>query len=163
MLHGGGDMLVNLSTLPSAPALSPEYRILRAIPGDRAAVLAFVRENFRACWAEEADYALRQSPVGCLIAVAGKEIVGFACYDVAGKGFFGPIGVLPRTRGSHVGAALLIGALNAMLQAGYGYGIIGWVEPDVAPFYEKTVNAVYIPGGTPENSVFARYIDPSAI
>lgn len=163
MLHGGGDMLVNLSTLPQIPSLSPEYRIVRAIPGDRATILAFVRANFRACWVEEAEYALHQNPVSCFVALSGNEIVGFACHDVAGKGFFGPIGVLERTRGSHVGAALLVRTLNAMLEAGYGYGIIGWVEPDVAPFYEKTVNAVYIPGGTPNNSVFARYIDPDGI
>ena len=44
-----------------------------------------------------------------------------------------------------------------MRDAGYGYAVIGWVG-DAANFYRKTVGAQFIPGGEPENTVYANMI-----
>ena len=61
------------------------------------------------------------------------------------------------TRGSGIGEALLLRCLHSMREAGYAYAVIGWVD-EAAAFYRKTVNAEYIPGGTPENSVYSNLI-----
>ena len=42
-----------------------------------------------------------------------------------------------------------------MRDDGYAYAIIGWVS-DAAPFYEKLVNATFIPGGEPQNSIYSQ-------
>ncbi len=74
-------------------------------------------------------------------------MLGFACYDATAKNFFGPTGVDPAWRGRHIGAGLLLLALQAMADEGYGYGIIGGAGP--TEFYEKIVHAQVIEGSTP--------------
>ena len=151
-----GDMIARLYGLPEAP--DPEnVRVKRAFPSDRSAILRFIAENFSQNWADEAATALAQSPPGCYIAVREKRIVGFACWDATAKGFFGPIGVAKDQRGSGIGEVLLLRCLHSMREAGYAYAVIGWVD-EAAAFYRKTVNAEYIPGGTPENSVYSNLI-----
>ena len=51
----------------------------------------------------------------------------------------------------------ILRALEHMRDAGYGYAIIGWVS-DAADFYRKTVGAQFIPGGEPENTVYANMV-----
>lgn len=98
-----------------------------------------------------------QYPSKCYIATKNGELLGFACFDVTAKGFFGPIGVLETQRGNNIGSTLLIKTLESMKECGYGYGIIAWVS-DAAEFYKKTVNAKYIEGGEPENSIYSNLI-----
>lgn len=149
------DMIANLNNLPELPELEGGIRLKRAFIGDKAAILGFVRLNFSLRWAYEVEKALLNEK--CFIATRNGKLLGFACYDATAKGFFGPTGVLASERGKNIGAALLIRTLNAMKDYGYGYAIIGWVS-DAEKFYRKTVNAEYIKGGEPENSVYSNLI-----
>jgi len=131
--------------------------IKRASIVDKKEILQFVEENFEAkCWVDETEYALFNNPISCLIAVKNKEIIGFACYDVAAKGFFGPTGVKENHRGQGIGEELLIRTLNSLKEAGYAYAIIGWSGANA--FYEKTVNAIVIEDSEPNKSVFRNLI-----
>ncbi|MDD3243224.1 MAG: GNAT family N-acetyltransferase [Eubacteriales bacterium] len=123
--------------------------IKRPVSVDKARVLQFVRENFGDGWANECECALIPTPATCYIAVKDKKVVGFACYDVAAKNFFGPTGVREDLRGKKIGAALLHRCMNAMHQDGYGYAIIGWASDRAVPFYQREVNAVAIEGSFP--------------
>lgn len=152
-----GDMIVNLTTLPNAPELAEGIKIKRGFSGEKKQILEFIRENFQENWAGETEQALNQSPSHCFLAVEEGKILGFACYDATAKGFFGPIGIHSDARGKKIGEALLIRTLEAMREEGYGYGIIGWVNT-AEVFYRKTVQAEYIPGGEPENSVYRNLI-----
>ncbi|MGN0745490.1 MAG: GNAT family N-acetyltransferase [Aristaeellaceae bacterium] len=152
-----GDMIVNLMHLPALPQLPEGVRIRRAMAADHDRILDFIRQRFSENWVHEADAALSTLPAPCLIAVKDKQILGFCCWDVSALNYFGPIGVDEAARGTGVGSALLIRALEHMRDAGYGYAIIGWVS-DAADFYRKTVNALFIPGGEPENTVYANMV-----
>lgn len=152
----GGDMIARLYTLPPEEPRT-DVQIKRAFPADKRAILRFIEENFSKGWADEAEHALMLSPPGCFIAVRDGKLAGFACYDATAKGFFGPIGVAEDQRGGRIGRALLLRALHAMREAGYAYAVIGWVD-SAEMFYRKTVGAEFIPGGTPENSVYVNLI-----
>lgn len=151
----GCDMITNLTRLPREQEYEA-FRIKRVFVGEKPRVLAFIRENFSEGWVNEAECALLQHK--CFVAVKDGSILGFACYDATAKGYFGPIGVLEETRGKGVGTALLLRTLTCMREEGYGYAIIGWVD-DAEQFYRKTVNAEWIPGGEPENTVYSNLID----
>lgn len=152
-----GDMIVNLTTLNDEISLPAGVKIKRAFPADKSRILEFVGANFSRNWVNEAEYSLLQSPPACFVATREGKIIGFACYDASAKGFFGPTGLAQEERGCGIGRALLLRTLLAMREAGYGYGIIGWVG-DAVGFYEKCVNARYIEGGEPQNSVYSRFI-----
>ena len=145
------DMLVKLYDLPDA---APSVRALfdkgivirRAIPSDRAVIEPWLVERFES-WLPEVSAALSAVPATCFVAVEGNTLLGFACYDVAARNFFGPTGVDEAVRGRGVGRALLLTTLEAQRDLGYGYAIIGGVGP--ADFYEKAVGAVLIPGSNP--------------
>lgn len=145
------DMLVRLYAIPGveealAGCLARGVTIRRALSPERPAVVDWVRAHF-ASSAAEAETAFSQVPVTCFIALRDADILGFACYDVTCRNFFGPEGVLPGERGRGVGRALLLCALHAQRARGYAYAIIGGVGP--AQFYEKAVGAIAIPGSTP--------------
>lgn len=151
----GCDMITNLTQLPREQE-TEDFRIKRVFVGEKPRLLAFIRENFSEGWVNEAECALLQHK--CFAAVKEGRILGFACYDATAKGYFGPIGVLEETRGQGVGTALLLRTLTCMKEEGYGYAVIGWVD-DAELFYRKTVNAEWIPGGEPENTVYSNLID----
>ena len=152
----GCDMIVNLYKLPELRV--PEgCKIKRVFAADKERVLSYIRENFSAGWAWEAERAMLQEMGKCFIATKDGKILGFACYDGTAKGYFGPIGVSSTARGKGIGQALLIRTLNAMREYGYGYGIIGWVG-EAELFYRKTVGAEFIKGGEPENTVYSNLI-----
>ena len=152
----GKDMIVNLYRLPQVQ-IRPDIRIKRAFIGDKEEILAFVEAHFRKNWVYEVEHALMEPVSKCFIATENGRLLGFACFDSSAKGFFGPIGVLPDRRGDGIGQALLIRALTAMKEYGYGYAIIGWVS-DAEMFYRKTVGAEFIKDGNPENSVYSNLI-----
>ncbi|PYG84319.1 acetyltransferase (GNAT) family protein [Ruminiclostridium sufflavum DSM 19573] len=94
----------------------------------------------------------------CFISVIDNGIVGFACYDCTGSGYFGPLGVANSERGKGVGTELLYACLDAMKNTGYGYAIIGWVDDTAKGFYEKTALAAYIDNSDPSNTLYKRRI-----
>lgn len=157
MTDYSGDMIVNLMGLPGEVPPAPGVRIKRAFAGDRKKILQFVQENFSDSWVQETETALMQVPSTCFLAEEKGKIVGFACYDVSARDFFGPIGVRQSSRGKGIGQCLLLRCLYCMREMGYAYAIIGWVG-EAENFYRKTVKAEYIPGGDPLHSVYGNII-----
>lgn len=148
------DMLVNLYQLPEKKELD-NIQIKRVLPPDITAVQKMVQQTFGEGWGSECLPALLHMPSTCYIAVREQKVIGFACYDATGLGYFGPIGLLPQERGNGVGRALLLETLYGMKNAGYGYAVIGWCD-DAAPFYAKSVGAVPIPQSDPEATIYQR-------
>lgn len=130
-------------------------RIVRALALDKSRIIKFIEEEFHINWANEFEQALFNDPTSCFIAIEDKEIVGFACYDATGKGFFGPTGVSSQVRGKGVGKVLLLKCLLDMREIGYGYAIIGGAS-DAIDFYAKVANAIIIPDSYP--GIFSRMI-----
>src|SRR5215471_9196596 len=149
--HPMQDMLVRLYAIPRvdealAACAQRGVTIRRALAPERRAVVDWVGAHFASSVAE-VETAFAQVPVACFIALRDDAILGFACYDVTCRNFFGPEGVATHERGRGIGRALLLAALHAQRARGYAYAIIGGVGP--APFYEKVVGAIPIPGSTP--------------
>jgi GNAT superfamily N-acetyltransferase len=146
------DMLVKLYNLPeSLPPFSdlvpPEIKIRKPLGSEKSMLVQWVHENFGEFWASETEITFSRSPVSCYIAQHKQELVGFACYDAAGLGYFGPTGVAESFQRRGIGKALILACMYEMKLKGYGYAIIGWVGPQ--EFYEKTVGATVIPDSTP--------------
>jgi GNAT superfamily N-acetyltransferase len=145
------DLLVKLYAL-EAPAASRAamdaagVTIRPAIGPEKRAVAHWVAERFGDGWASEVEVAFAHQPVGCLVAVRGGTLLGFACHDATARGFFGPTGVDPEQRGRGIGQALLRETLETMRHQGHVYAIIGAAGP--IAFYEKIVGAIQIPGST---------------
>ena len=149
------DMLVKLYDLPDCPVLDARLAneglvARRAMAHERRKVVSWVTKHFGSTasgWADECAVAFARSPVSCRIAVWQQQIVGFACYEVAARGIFGPIGIRGDHRARGIGGLLLISALHDMRQLGYAYAVIGHVG---APeFFAKTVAAEEITNSTP--------------
>lgn len=142
------DMLARLYDLPdSRPylerAAAAGFTVRRAEPWDRDRMRRFAADCFGDLWAVEADQAFNHSPITGYLAVRGPDIGGFAVYECARRGFFGPTGVREDLRGRGLGAALLFRCLESMREMGYAYAVIGGVGP--AEFYEKVCRAFVIP------------------
>ena len=142
------DMLVRLYDLPELePAIAAVAThavvIRRPLAPDKPGVLAWVRQHFERS-AAEVETAFAQVPATCFVALRESALLGFACYDVTCRNFFGPEAVAASERGKGIGRALLLAALHAQRDAGYAYAIIGGVGP--AEFYTKTCGAVLIEG-----------------
>jgi predicted N-acetyltransferase YhbS len=146
------DLLVNLLKLPPIEPLTLELEnagiiIRRAQPFEINPLRSFVESNFSIPWADEISVAFNHKPVSLFIAVADKEVVGFAAYECTRRGFFGPTGVLETMRGNGVGKALLLSCLWGLREMGYVYGIIGRAGP--VEFYQQAVGAIVIPDSDP--------------
>lgn len=155
------DMLVKLYDLPMLePALDAAARrgiaIRRALSLDKPAALAWVGSAFPT-WATEVETAFFCMPVTCFIAQRENRMVGFACYDVTCRNFFGPTAVAEAERGHGIGRALLLSVLHAQKAQGYAYSIIGGVGP--AEYYAKAVGAVLIEGSSP--GIYAGRLRPA--
>ena len=142
------DMIVNLKNIEYREPEDGNLRIKRAFAGDKETILRFVRENFSESWTAEAECAILQMPSQCFIATEQGRVLGFACYDVSAKGFFGPIGVLESERGRQIGKYLLLKTLDA---------IIGWVS-EAEGFYRRSVHAEAIPDSAPKDSVYSNLV-----
>src|SRR4051794_30927105 len=128
------DLLVKLYDLPDSTVSLKKLRkrgidIRRALAPEKTFVTDWVRRTFSTAWANECDVAFSRLPVSCFVAVNSSALLGFACYDATCKGFFGPTGVDPTSRGTGVGTALLLVTLSAIAAHGYAYAIIGGVGP----------------------------------
>lgn len=146
------DMLVRLYSLPEI--ISAEQfealtgvTIRRAIAPEKHVVTEWIGKNFSPHWVSECEAAFARSPISCIIATENGQMIGFACYDVMTKGFFGPTGVGESERGRGVGKMLLLHTMQLMRTEGHGYAIIGGAGP--TEFYAKTVGATVIEGSEP--------------
>ncbi len=146
------DMLVPLYRLPPVPDLADGLTIRPALPFESHILLGFVGRHFSPKWVDECTVALAARPARVLIATEGTRLLGFACYDVTCRGFFGPTGVDPEARGKGLGKALLLAALHRLHGDGFAYGIIGQAGP--VEFYQQVCGAVAIPDS--DEGVFAR-------
>lgn len=117
------------------------------MPYEKTAVVDWVAAAFNREWADQAEIGFHRQPVGCVIATDGGAVIGFACWDVTARGFFGPVGVASHARTRGLGAGLTHLALDEMRRAGYGYAIIGGAG--AIDFYVKRFGAIEIPGSTP--------------
>jgi predicted N-acetyltransferase YhbS len=117
--------------------------VRRAELGERKELRSFVEREFGDRWARATDDAMKNDPPTAFIAVDSGEVIGFAFYDAAFRGYLGPMGVREDRRGRDVGGRLLIAVLKDMGRAGYAYAVIGDVGP--IEFYEKVAGAVAIP------------------
>ena len=154
------DLLVKLYTLPdAAPAQAAlavtGIQVRRANAWEKHFLADWVRERFGEVWSHGCEAALEQRPVTCFVAVTpltsppvgerpADALLGFACYDVAARGIFGPTGVQEDQRHRGIGTALLLACLHAMRAEGYAYAIIGQAGP--VDFYARTVGATVIEG-----------------
>lgn len=146
------DLLVKLYELPPLEPLLEAARgggaeIRRALGPEKQVIADFAREHFGKGWQSEVEVGFSHVPVGVFVAVKNGRCVGFACYDTAMRGFFGPVGVDARERRGGIGAALSLAALHAMKNDGYGYAIIGWAGP--IDFYTRLCGATTIDGSEP--------------
>lgn len=142
------DMLVALFCLPdSGPSLERltglGIEVRRAKSREEGTLVAWVENHFSNGWASECRVAMSRIPPACFVALQQGQLLGFACFEAAHRGFFGPMGVQEKHRGKGVGRALVLCALKAMAEMGYEYAVIGEVGP--AAFYEKVVKATRIP------------------
>src|SRR5262245_28931775 len=120
-----------------------EVLIRPVLPPEMRYVVDWVNEHFSVNWASEVSVAITRQPCACLIALEGGSLVGFACYDTTARGFFGPTGVHPGSRGKGIGLALLSASLQTMKTLGHAYAFIGDAGP--VDFYADTVGAIPIP------------------
>ncbi|MEN7550972.1 GNAT family N-acetyltransferase [Rapidithrix thailandica] len=146
------DMLVKLYTLPSVEEAIKKLKangitVRRALVPEKHFVTNWVGKHFSQYWQSECEVAFSRQPVSCYLALEQGKIIGFACYEVTCKNFFGPTGVLESHRGKGLGKVLLVKALEAMKELGYGYAIIGGVGP--ADFYTRAVGAMLIENSEP--------------
>ncbi|MGV3533136.1 MAG: GNAT family N-acetyltransferase [Chthoniobacteraceae bacterium] len=142
------DLLVRLYALPPpAAAQIRGIEIRRALVPEKHRVVEWVRATFNRAWASEAEVAFARQPVACFLAVQDGAIAGFCAYEATCRNFLGPLGVAEHARGSGIGAALLLSALQAMAAEGYAYAIIGGAGPTA--FFERVAGAQVIPDSTP--------------
>ena len=141
------DLLVKLYPLDDRPVGLPGFELRRPLPHEKHVVCGWIRRQFGDGWAGECEPAFARQPVSCFIALRENQLVGFACYEVTCRGFFGPTGVAEECRGRGVGNALLLKSLHAMREMGYAYAIIGGAGP--VEYYKKTVGAISIPDTEP--------------
>ena len=118
-------------------------RVARMAPADSAELGAYLDANWSLTWRIEGLAALAADPPTGFVArrhmADHAELVGFAVYDVARPGWFGPIGTDARLRGLGVGTALLLRCMRAWQDAGRTRGEINWIGP--LAFYSKAVDA----------------------
>lgn len=146
------DMLVNLLQLPPVEPLMIEMEqarvvIRRAQPFEITPLRSFVEDRFSLAWADEISVGFANKPVSVYVAICAGAFVGFGAYECTRRAFFGPTGVAESWQGRGIGKALLLACLWRLREAGYVYGIIGRAGP--IEFYQKTVNAIVIPGSEP--------------
>lgn len=157
------DMLVRLIGLPDVSetekSLFTKEKIVfrRAIAPEKHLVSDWVFEQFGGYWKSEVEVAFSRQPVSCWLAHRGNDILGFACYEVTSRNFFGPTGTLESERGKGIGKILLVKSLESLREMGYVYAIIGGVGP--AEFYQKSVDARIIEGS--EISIYEHLIRKS--
>lgn len=107
------DMLVKLYALPErAQDTDKDYEIIRPMAPDKFRVVEWVKEHSGISAAGECDVCFSHTPVSMYIAVRGREILGYACYDATAPDFFGPTRVSVEEQGKGIGRELLLACLD---------------------------------------------------
>jgi GNAT superfamily N-acetyltransferase len=142
------DLLVRLYELPEErKPTRGNFTIRRAFAAEKRIVSEFATRHFTGGWASECEIAFARMPIACFLAIKQDTISGFACYDAAARGFFGPIGVAENQRHNGLGSALLLATLRDMSAQGYAYAIIGRAAD--AAFYQRHLRVTEIPDSEP--------------
>jgi hypothetical protein len=141
------DVLVKLYELQGTPKDIDDVELRRPMPHEKGVVSRWIATTFAKGWADEFECSFKALPATSWIALRDGKLVGFACYDVTCRGFFGPTGVLESERGQGIGKELLLRSLLGLRELGYAYAIIGGAGP--VDFYVKTLRAFPIPGSSP--------------
>ncbi len=142
-----GDLLVKLYDLEGTSPHIAGIEIRRPLPHEKGIVKRWIARVFSEAWGEEFECSFKSFPVTSFIALRNSLVVGFACYDVTCRGYFGPTGVLDSERGKGIGTGLLMQSMLAMRELGYGYAIIGAAGP--VDFFIKSLGAIPIPDSSP--------------
>jgi GNAT superfamily N-acetyltransferase len=142
------DLLVPLYKLPERKPLRA-FTLRRVMAHEGAYTKKWVETGFSGGWASEILPALSRTPSSIFIAVEGssQKLAGFCAWDCTALGFLGPVGVEEIFRGKGVGRAVVLEALYAMKEQGYGYGVIG--DAGAENFFKSVCGATVIPGSTP--------------
>lgn len=143
------DMLIRLyePVLTSPPLAAAASDVRKPLAPEHDLVISWIARHFTPGWASEARVALGNRPVSLFVATRSDTLLGFCCYDATARGFVGPIGVAEQSRGSGIGAALLLACLSDMRTVGYAYAIAGAVG---APeFFRRVAGGTAIDGSTP--------------
>jgi ribosomal protein S18 acetylase RimI-like enzyme len=119
--------------------ISADVQISRLARHDAEAFQFYLQSQWHWEWQIEPMRSLRRDPVSCFVATIHGEFVGFAAYNLAGPGSFGPMGVRPDLRRLGIGGVLLKRCLADMRARGYSAADIQWVGP--IPFYASQVGA----------------------
>jgi GNAT superfamily N-acetyltransferase len=117
------DMSIRLAGLPE-----PSLPVRIAGKSDLERLLVWV-EKYHANWIDELTRGVELE--SCVV----HDDIGFACIDVNREGSFGPTATHPDARGTGVGTATLLGALNLMRSRGHEHATISWAA--ALPFYVK--------------------------
>lgn len=149
------DILVMLYRLPPCPALPDGVVLRHPLPHERSILRMWINRQFSMGWGDEFDTAFRQQPASAWVLQRGGDILGFACYDVTARGFFGPVGVKESEQGQGFGRILLLASLHALRELGYAYAIIGSAGP--VDFYLRTLPAMRIPDSHP--GIYPQVVD----
>ena len=100
------DMLVKLYDLPedaqTACPRDESVQIRRAMAPDKFRVVEWVKQNSGMNAAGECEACFAHTPVSMYIAVRGKEIIGYACYDAIAPDFFCPARVSRTEQGKGI-------------------------------------------------------------
>ena len=123
-------------------------RFMRVLAPNFKRVENFILKEFGEGWASETTAAFYKDPVSCFVAVdTENELLGFACYNATGKGFFGPTGVKKKMRGQGIGSVLLWRCWEALWEQDSAYAIVGGAGP--VDYYAKAVGATVIEDSSP--------------
>jgi len=134
------NMNVDLTSADLASRPVSNITIHRLEPDEFDAFFSWMDHEWDDPWGAESRGAIVRTPIACHVALLDGEFIGFAAYDTNRRGWFGPMGTSPRSRGTGVGAELLRRCLRDYVDQGLTSCEIGWIGP--AAFYEKTVGAV---------------------
>lgn len=157
--EGSRDMVVRLYELPRIEPLLNELRgrgiaIRRALAPEQRIVVRWADRCFNAGWADECNVAFAGHPISCFVATRGDRLVGISVYDAIARGVAGPLGIDVEFRGTGVGKALFVETLRNMRAQGYAYAILGWIMPQMQPYFHKIVGAQVIDGSVPQNGLY---------
>ncbi len=148
------DLLIKLYDhhwcIPADEGVAQKHCIVRKPIGPEVTkIVAWVKVHFNSNWASEVSVALGSHPMGCYIALINKELVGFCCFNSTALGYIGPIGVAEKYRFQGIGRMLLNATCYEMKTAGFGYAVVGWVDPATIEFYQRVTGATLIPDSEP--------------
>jgi predicted N-acetyltransferase YhbS len=113
------------------------------MPHEKRVFKQWVAKHFSEAWGEEFECSFKEFPVTAFVALMDNKIVGFACYEVTCRGYFGPTGVLESERGKGIGKELMFRSMLGLRELGYAYAIIGSAGP--IDFYVNSLGAIPIP------------------